>query len=66
MVAMREALGLARLARGGLLTEGEVSRAIDDVLQVPGRMAAQHVAADLVAWAVQRADDKPLPEGVRA
>jgi hypothetical protein len=65
MVAMREALSLARLVRGGLLSEAEVTRAIDGALRVPERNTAISEAADVVAWAMQHAAERPLPEGVR-
>jgi hypothetical protein len=65
MVAMREALSLARLVRTGLLSEAEVTRAIDGALKVPERNTATAEAADVVAWAMQHAAERPLPEGVR-
>ncbi|MFC7538817.1 hypothetical protein ACFQU2_04215 [Siccirubricoccus deserti] len=65
MVALREAMSLARLIRAGLLSETEVTRAIDGALQVPERNTAITEAADVVAWAMQHAAERPLPEGVR-
>lgn len=64
-LAVREALGMARLIRAGLLSEAEVQRAFADALDVPGRNAGKHEAAKLVAWGLAHADARALPEGVR-
>lgn len=64
-LAVREALGMARLIRAGLLTEAEVVRTFNDALAVAGRDAPKNEAEKLVAWALAHADDRRLPEGVR-
>lgn len=62
--AVSEAWGLARLVKAGLLTEGEVTRAIDGALQDVGKPEGEGAA--IVAWAVaQRGDSGKLPEGVQ-
>ena len=58
--AKREAWGLARLVNAGLLTEGEVSRAIGAALKHAGKTAEEGEA--LVRWAVaHRTDGGTLP-----
>jgi hypothetical protein len=58
VVAVREALAMARLIRAGLLAESAVARAFADALDVPGRNMAKREAAGLVAWGLAHADDR--------
>ena len=61
---MSEAWGLARLVRAGLLSEGEVTRAIEGALRHTGKPEGEGEA--IVAWAVaQRLDSGNLPAGAR-
>jgi hypothetical protein len=60
MVALREAMSLTRLVRAGLLSEAEVTQAIQSALQVPGRHTAGNEAANLVGWAMRNTSDRPL------
>lgn len=64
VTALREAMGLARLVRAGLITEGQLERVISAGFDVPGRGTAPDEAADIVAWAMQHGRDGALPEGV--
>jgi hypothetical protein len=62
--ALYEAFGLARLVHAGLLTESEVTRAIEGALQHTGKPEGE--GEKIVAWAVaQRASGGSLPAGVR-
>jgi hypothetical protein len=62
--AVAEAWGLARLVKGGLLTESEVARAVDGALRSAGKPDGEGQA--IVAWAVaQRSDTGNLPAGGR-
>jgi hypothetical protein len=58
VVAVREALGMARLIRAGLLGESAVTRAFADALDVPSRNMAKGEAGNLVAWGLAHADDR--------
>lgn len=63
--AVSEAWTLARLVRAGLLTESEVTRAIDGALASTGKPAGEGAA--IVAWAVgQRQDTGNLRAGGHA
>lgn len=64
LIALREAMGLARLVRAGLITEGQVERVLHAGFDVPGRGTAPDEAAGIVAWAMRHARDGALPEGV--
>lgn len=62
--ALAEAWGLARLVKAGLLTESEVTRAIDGALCQAGKPRGEGAA--IAAWAIrQRGDSGTLPEGMR-
>ncbi|MBI0435421.1 hypothetical protein [Roseomonas sp. KE0001] len=62
--AVAEAWGLARLVKAGLLTESEVTRAIDGALCQAGKPKGEGAA--IAAWAIrQRTDSGTLPEGMR-
>lgn len=61
--AIREAMGLARLVRAGLLTEAAVAHALTGALG-DGR-ADPDEARKLTAWALAHTDEgRPLPEGI--
>jgi hypothetical protein len=63
--AVSEALGLARLVNAGLLTQAEVTRAVDGALRQAGKPTGEGTA--IVAWALsRRTDTGNLPAGVRA
>ncbi len=63
-LAVKEAMGLARLVRAGLVTRGEVERVIASALDVPGRgTVPEEEAAGVVAWALAHAAEGTPPEG---
>jgi hypothetical protein len=63
--AVSEALGLARLVNAGLLTQAEVTRAVDGALRQAGKPDGEGTA--IVAWALsRRTDTGNRPVGARA
>jgi hypothetical protein len=61
--ALREAWGLARLVRAGVLSEAELARTIAGALRQAGKAAEEGEA--IAAWAIAHRQDGALPEGVR-
>jgi hypothetical protein len=60
--ALREAWGLARLVRAGLLSEAELARTIGGALRQAGEAAEGEAIA---AWAIAHRQHGALPEGAR-